>query len=167
MSFSEWTTTILWKVTLSVIFLSVLCLESREKENMGFPLLSSELSLCEWVYRMFPLLFFSTFYLWHLSQPPHTLSGCSTRGATVKHTQSPATGDFPMVLHTAMQWIYLCVCASLLVVCVCVFCPLSGDSQTCRLRGRNKTDSESSSKSSKTVEPPVSAVLFVSDRAGT
>ncbi len=82
--------------------------KNKDRE-LGFPLLYSEIGLCEWVYCMFPLLCFSTFYLWHLGQPPthSAFSGCSIRGATVKHSPQ-LLGISPGVV--LMQCVCICVC---------------------------------------------------------
>lgn len=103
--------------------------------GLGFPLLYSEICLFEWVYCMFP--FFSTFYLWHLGQPPHTHSVPSA-DAPCEGPQwsmpSPAAGDFPWCCTHLLQ---LCVCA-----CVClsvrVFCPLFGGLPDLQTEGEDK-----------------------------
>lgn len=95
---------------------------------------------------MFPLLFFGTFYLWHLGQPPthSSLSRCSMRGATVKGISPQWQGISPGDVHMLCKCVCVCICVRLPV------CTLPGDSQSCRLRRKNKVDSEYlSNKSSK------------------
>lgn len=91
----------------------VLCFGRRQIETAGVP--PSELRLGEWAYCMFPLLFFSTFYLWHLGQPPTLFPRADARcGGPQWQTQVPSDRGFPVLgAHVAhCVFIFMCICLS-------------------------------------------------------
>lgn len=115
------------------IFSMFCALEEGKQTYMGFPLWAQT----GWV----GLLHVSTSLLQHLlpltfRPTPHTLllSGCYMQGATVTDTRPLWQGISP----TGRT----CSALSLCIVVHLAVCALPGDSQSCRLRRKNKAKSE-------------------------
>lgn len=71
----------------------------------------SELRLGEWAYCMFPLLFFNTFYLWHLGQPPtHSSWADATCRGPQWQTQVPSDRGFPPLGAHVMHYVSVFLC---------------------------------------------------------
>lgn len=87
-----------------------------KKTNRGSWDSPSELRLGEWAYCMFPLLFFGTFYLWHLGQPPthSSLERMLDVGGHSDRHKSRVTG-FPLlgahVMHCVLIFMWICLSA--------------------------------------------------------